>query len=198
MSIGSLFKKIFNFNSSSVDFLTKSQSSILSAAAILGISGGVNAILGLVKNNMLARYFGVSSDLTVFFTAEKIPNLTYSVLIVGAISTVFIPVFTGLIKKDKEEAFKTASSIISITVAFFLLIGTLIFFSAESIIKLLALNKFSLEEVALGASLLRIMLISQALLVISSMFTSVLQSYRNFFSSCVGSDFFITLVCLWE
>ena len=158
----------------------KTQKTILSAAFILAVSSGVNAFLGFLKGRLLASYFGISSDLTVFYTADRIPNLVYSVLIVGAVSTVFIPIFTSLVKKDKEEAYKTASSIINATFLFFIIIGTLVFIFAPQIIEVLALGKFSPEQVDLGSKLMRIMIGSQLLLVAGSLTTSVLQSLNYF------------------
>ena len=119
---------LLNFRNKNLSgFLFKTQNTILSAAVILGVASGVSAVLGLVKTRLLASYFGVSKDLTIFYTADKIPNLIYSVLIVGAVSTVFIPIFTSLLKKDKEEAFRVASSIIGTTFIFFVTVGILIF-----------------------------------------------------------------------
>ena len=161
-------------------FLFKTQNTILSAAFILGIATGVSAILGLIKTRLLASNFGVSRELAVFYTADRIPNLIYSILIVGAVSTVFIPVFTSILKKDEESAFKVASSIINATFLFFLFVGMFIFFLSPQLIRILSVGNFSEEEIKLGANLMRIMLISQTLLVAGSLTTSILQSFKYF------------------
>lgn len=161
-------------------FLFKTQNTILSAAVILGVASGVSAVLGLVKTRLLASYFGVSKELAIFYTADKIPNLIYSILIVGAVSTVFIPIFTSLLKKDKEDALKVASSIINTTVIFFILIGAVIFAFSPQIINLLSVGTFSQSEITLGSNLMRIMLVSQIFLVAGSLSTSVLQSFKYF------------------
>ncbi|OGC77669.1 murein biosynthesis integral membrane protein MurJ, partial [candidate division WWE3 bacterium RIFOXYD1_FULL_39_9] len=167
-------------------FLMDTQNTILSAALVLAISSGINAVLGVVKNRFFASEFGVSQELAVFYTADKIPNLVYSILIVGAISTVFIPVFTDLLKKDKQKAFETASTIINTTFVFFLVISTFIFIYAEPIINLLALGKFPSSDVTLGANLMRVMLISQMILVTGSLITSVLQSFKYFIAPAIA------------
>jgi putative peptidoglycan lipid II flippase len=161
-------------------FLTKTQNTILSAALILSVSSGISALLGVVKNRLLASNFGVSNDLAVFYTSDYIPNLIYSVLIVGAISTVFIPIFTGALKKDKGEAFKTASSIINATLLFFVILGLIVYVFAPQIFTLLSFGKFSPTEVTLGTNLMRIMLASQLILVLGSLATSILQSQKYF------------------
>ena len=162
------------------EFLLKTQNTILSAAFILSITSGINAFLGFVKGRLLARYFGVSDVLAVFYTADRIPNLIYSVLIVGAVSTIFIPVFTDLLTKDKDKAYKTASSMMNATLFFFLVFGILMFFVSPQTITVLSIGKFNPSEVTLGSNLMRIMLLSQLILVGGSLITSVLQSFKYF------------------
>lgn len=162
------------------NFLNKTQQTILSAAFILSAASGINAILGFVKGRLLATYFGDSTELAVFYTADRIPDLIYSVIVVGALSTVFIPVFTSLYKKDKEKAWNTASSMINISLSIFFIFSAIIFFSAPTIMKGLSIGKFSPGEIALGANLMRIMLGAQLVLVASSFITSILQSFKYF------------------
>ena len=95
--------------------INKTQKTILSAAFILAFASGINALLGFVKGRLLATYFGDSKELAIFYTADRIPDLIYSVLVVGALSTIFIPVFTSQYKKDKDKAWNTASSMFNIT-----------------------------------------------------------------------------------
>lgn len=161
-------------------FLFTTQNSILSAALVLAVAGGLSAVLGFLRTRLLAANFGVSNQLAIFYTADRIPNLIYSVLIVGAVSTVFIPVFTGLLKKNREEAFRVASSIINTTFLLFILVGAVMFILAPQIIKLLSVGSFTENEIQLGTNLMRIMLASQILLVAGSLSTSILQSFSYF------------------
>ncbi|MFZ2664113.1 MAG: murein biosynthesis integral membrane protein MurJ [Patescibacteria group bacterium] len=161
-------------------FLFKTQNTILSATLVLALTSGISAILGFIKTRLLTLNFGVSNELAVFYTADRIPNLMYSVLIVGAISTVFIPVFTGLLKNNKEEAYSVASSIINTTLLFFLVAGIIMFAFAPQIIRLLSVGSFTEKEIILGTNLMRIMLASQTFLVAGSLTTSILQSFSFF------------------
>ncbi len=161
-------------------FLNKTQNTILAAAFVLSVASGVNAILGFVKGRLLATFFGDSSELAVFYTADRIPDLIYSVLVVGALSTIFIPVFTTMYKKDKDKAWETASSMVNITLGFFAFLSLATFILAPTIMRLLSVGKFSEQEILLGASLMRIMMTAQLLLVASSFLTSILQSFKYF------------------
>jgi len=161
-------------------FIIKTQKTILSAAFVLAVASGFNAILGFVKGRLLATYFGDSKELAIFYTADRLPDLLYSVLVVGALSTVFIPVFTTLYKKDKSRAWDTASSMINITVGFFLVLSVLIFIFAPYLMTALSLGQFGESEILLGTKLMRIMLAAQLILVASSFLTSILQSFKYF------------------
>jgi putative peptidoglycan lipid II flippase len=162
------------------NLLVKAQNTILSAAFILFVSSGLNAILGLVKNRMLAGRFGVSEDLALFYTADRIPNLIYSVLVVGALSTIFIPIFMDKYKQNHQEAFETASTLINFILVFFAILCIVTWIFAPLIITALGLGKFSHEHIVLGVQIMRVMLLSQFLLVMGSLVSSVLQSYRLF------------------
>lgn len=180
-----VFQNVFNkLNGlglkSRLGFVVKAQNTIISAAFVLAVSSGLTAILGLFKGRLLTSYFGVSDALGIFYTADKIPNLVYSVLVVGALSTVFIPIFTELLTKDKKEAFETATSIIIVGTISFLILGSLVAIFAPFIIKILSVGKFTQAQIILGANLMRIMILAQLILVISSFVTSVLQSFKYF------------------
>jgi putative peptidoglycan lipid II flippase len=170
--------------------INKTQKTILSAASILAVASGINAILGFVKGRLLATFFGDSAQLAVFYTADRIPDFMYSVLVVGALSTVFIPVFTSLYKKNKSRAWETASSLINITVAFFVVFSVLVFIFAPAVMRVLSLGKFGLTEIALGAKLMRIMLAAQLMLVVSSFLTSILQSFKYFLVPALAPIFY--------
>lgn len=163
-----------------LSFVVKAQKSIVSAAFLLGISSAATAFLGIFKGRLLATYFGVTNELGIFYVADKVPSLLSTVVIVGALSTVFIPVFTDLKANSEKKAWEVASAIINISVLFFILISILVIIFSKDVIRILSVDKFSSAEIALGANLMSIMMAAQILLVISSFFTSILQSFKYF------------------
>ena len=72
----------------------------MSAAFVLGAASLVSRLLGLVRDRMLAGMFGAGDELDIYYAAFRIPDLIYSLLVVGAISAGFIPVFINYIQKD--------------------------------------------------------------------------------------------------
>lgn len=183
-----IIKKLANriTNARLSTFLLKTQNTIISAAFMLSLAGGVNALLGFVKGRVTATYFGDSIEVAVFFTADKIPSLIFQVLVWGSLSTIFIPIFTNIYKKNKAESYKAASALINTTLLIFLIISLPAFIFATELISLLAVGTFNTEQIALGAALLRIMLIGQIILVISTFLTSILQSFRLFLATAIA------------
>lgn len=176
--------KISNINKN--NFLIASQNSIISAALVVSGMYAVSAVLGLFRTRLLAHYFGDSADLAVFYTADRIPSFIYSVLVVGTLSAVFIPIFTNAYSKSKAEAWNFASGVILIGTGMFAVLGTVAFIFAPQLITVLSVGKFSPAETILGANLMRIMLLGQLLLVVSSFLSSILQSFKYFFVSALA------------
>ena len=160
--------------------MNRKSNSILSAAVIIGVSYLGSALLGLIRNHLLAaRFFGgMEADLDVYFAAFVIPDTVFQLLVVGAVSAAFIPVYQEYHEKSKEEANKLANSALS-SIGFFLLIfSVIIVIFARPLAGLLA--HFSPEKLDLMANLIRLMSIAQILFAISAFLTGVLQSQRRF------------------
>ena len=83
---------------------SSTQNTVLSAAFVLALAYGISAVLGLIRSRLMATFFGDSLELSVFYIADRIPALIYSVLAVGALATVFIPVFAQELEKGKRQS----------------------------------------------------------------------------------------------
>ena len=161
-------------------FLTKAQSTIISAAGILAITSGATALLGLIKSRLLTSFFGVSTDLSVFYTADRIPTLIYSLFVIGVLSTVFIPIYSDSLKNAEENANKIASTIINFGMLFFVIFGGFAFIYARRIIEVISVYQFTPTEVTLGTNLMRIILLAQFFLLLGSFLTSLAQTHNLF------------------
>ena len=81
-------------------------------------SGAVSAItmlsrvLGLVRDRVIATYFGAGMATDAFFVAFKIPNLLRRLVAEGSLATAFVPVFTDEKQRSEEDAKKALSSIL--------------------------------------------------------------------------------------
>src|SRR3970282_2733242 len=92
------------------DFPLSSQVDILSAAVVLSGSILVSRVLGLVRDRALAHYF-FGNDICIYFAAFRLPDTLFDVLIIGALSSAFIPTFISYISRRKEaEGWRGAGS----------------------------------------------------------------------------------------
>lgn len=169
-------------NPQMVNRLFSKQSSVFVAAVILMIAVLASRLLGLLRDRFLAAYFfdGASAgQLDIYFAAFRLPDMVFQLLVVGALSAAFIPVFTHYLVKDKLEAWHVASTVISLGVAGFLGLSGLIFFLAEPLSQLIA-PSFSVQDLALMVTITRWLLLAQLSFLVSNFLTGILQSEQLF------------------
>jgi putative peptidoglycan lipid II flippase len=160
--------------------LNHSSKTVFSAAFILALTALISRVLGLFRDRLLAGRFGAGNELDIYFAAFRLPDLIYSILIIGAISSAFIPVFAQYFRKDEKEAWHLTSGLFNWV--FLILIGlSLIFiFFAPWIVSLIAPG-FSGEKKEMTVILTRIMFLSPLFLGMSSILSGVLQYFHRFF-----------------
>ena len=75
------------------------------AAGVVGFFTFLSRIFGLVRDMVLARFFGSGVAADAFFMAFTIPNLLRRLFAEGSLTIAFIPVFTEYLRqKTKEDA----------------------------------------------------------------------------------------------
>jgi len=198
-----VFKKILNSQSKT----------ITSAAVILGAASLVSRLLGVFRDRILAGKFGAGDAMDVYFAAFRVPDLIYGLLVVGALTAGFIPVFTSYLSKKRdadaprtvlgvssesrsrsgtvmpEEAQYLANDVLNIVgLGLFLICGLAIIF-ARQIVPLIAPG-FGPEKLNLTISLSRIIFLSPIFLGISGVFSGVLQSFKHFIAFSLAPIFY--------
>lgn len=159
---------------------TKKQQSVRSAAFVLVTMVLVSRLLGLVRDRMLAARFA-PDDLGIYFAAFRIPNFLFELLVMGALTSAFIPVFTKYLTQDKrDDAWETASTLINLSIIVLFLISIPLFLWAPQLSRFLAPG-FSPAQIEQMATFTRFMIIFQvAPLLVGNFFTGILQSYQLF------------------
>ncbi len=161
-------------------FNGKPTESITAAAFIIAVSSFASRFLGLFRDRILASEFGAGDILDSYYAAFRIPDLLYNLLILGALSAAFIPVFTGLISKNKEEeGWELTSGILNINILALMILGVIFSFFAPFFTNLITPG-FSGEKSELTVALTRIMFLSPIFLGISAIFGGVLVSFKKF------------------
>jgi putative peptidoglycan lipid II flippase len=112
--------------------------SISSASFILAVSYLVSAVLGLLRDRLLAGTFGAGNELDVYYTAFTVPDFIALILIFGAIAAAVIPIFSGYLLKSKEDAWKYLSNLLNVFLGFLIIICGILIIFTPSIIALIA------------------------------------------------------------
>lgn len=167
--------------------------SVAIAALLVGFSSFISRLLGLLRDRILAGQFGAGDELDVYYAAFRVPDLLYNLLVLGALSAGFIPLFSHLFKEEEgennTEAWRLASNIINILFGGLLIVGIIGVVFAPQIIKLITPG-FSPEKIALTAQLSRVMFLSPLLLGMSAVLGGMLQSAKRFFVYSLSPIFY--------
>ena len=159
----------------------RQQSNILSAAAIITGSVFLSAILGVARNRLLVSHFFVSKTaLDAYWIAFYLPELVFQLLVIGALSAAFIPVYSKYKNQDPREAQDVANSMINIILLVFTTLSVIIFIWAEPFNKLITGTNFSPDQLALATKFTRIMLLAQFFFAISNFLTGIIQANHRF------------------
>lgn len=179
--------------------------SVGGAALVIALFGIVSRLLGFLRDRVLAGTFGAGDVLDAYYAAFRIPDLLYGLLVAGALSAAFVPVFTELHeKKGEQEAWQLTSGILSLIVLFLGVFGAIAFVFARPLVEVLVPGFFQ-EKQSLAVLLTRVMLLGPIFLGMSAVFGGVLVSFRNFivFSLApilynigiiIGAVFFVPIV----
>lgn len=173
-----------------ISLLYSRQTSILSAASIIMATMMLSKILGLVRDRLLAHVFS-PEVIDIFWAAFRLPDLIFQIIILGALSVAFIPVFTEhLESKGKEDAFEMARAVLNLALAIFIVITILIYFLAQPIIANFIAPGFTFERQLQVTQLTRIILLGQIILVVGSFFIGISQSFQRFIIPSLAPVFY--------
>lgn len=137
-------------------------------------------ILGLVRNRFLAHFFSIDV-LDTYKAAFVLPDILANVLITGALSVAFIPIFTTYLnKRNEREGWRIASDVLNISLLFYGVLAVVLLIFAKPILAKFVVPGFDEEKLSLTSSITSIILFGEFLLIIGSFFTSALQSFHRF------------------
>lgn len=168
------------------DLLLRRQTNILSAASVIAAAVLFSRVLGLFKYRLLTDRFSVS-DIGIFITAFRLPNTVFDLIVMGALTAAFIPVFTSYIAREKyPDANQIASTILNISILIFLLFTAFFLLFTNQIMALIAPG-LTPAELALAVPFTRIMLVGQTLpLILGNFLTGILQSHKRFLAPALA------------
>jgi len=170
-------------------FWRKLATTVTGGAVLITFFTIISKILGLIRDRLLASYFGAGSLLDSYYAAFKLPDLIFNTLVLGALAVAFIPIFTKSWFTSKKHAFLLANTILNYLIVFILLISFIIFIFAPYLVPLITPG-FSGEILDQTINLTRVMLLSIIFFTISNVIGGILNSLRRFFTFSLAPVFY--------
>jgi putative peptidoglycan lipid II flippase len=153
---------------------------ILSSAGIIAFFSLLSRALGLLRDRFLAGSFGAGEVLDAYYAAFKVPDFLFNLLVLGALTSAFVPVVGSyLAQKKRLEANRITSAVFNLLALLMIVLSATAFILAPQLIDLTAPG-FSDVARDLTIRLTRIMLLSPIIFGISSVVSSYLNTTRHF------------------
>src|SRR3989344_4612233 len=128
--------------------LNRQSKTITAAAVILGAASLLSRLLGILRDRILAGQFGAGAELDMYYAAFRLPDLLYNLLILGALSAGFIPVFTGYLNR-KSKAWQLVNDLLNVMFVALIFICGVLFLLAPWLVKIITPG-FSGQNLEIG------------------------------------------------
>lgn len=161
--------------------LFSKENSVRGASIILIITLTLSNVLGLLRDRFLAKNI-LTSDLDIYYASFRIPDLIFNFLILGAITSAFIPVFSEyVVGKKLKDGYRITNSLINIALVA-LIVTTLILILFMPQIMPLVVPKFDSARMNEAIKYSRLLMITPIFFSTSYILGGVLNSFKRFLS----------------
>ena len=161
--------------------------SVARSAIVVMLAMIVSRLLGYVRDVIIYAQIGQNHFTDAYNAAFKIPDCIYMILVGGALSAAFIPVVSSyLAKGKKEDVWKFTSVVINVISGLLLLLVIIAYIFAPQFIGFYV-RGFDAETLELTVVLTRIMLLQAVLMAMAGICQGILQSFKIFTPTAVGS-----------
>ncbi|UCD94551.1 MAG: murein biosynthesis integral membrane protein MurJ [Candidatus Zixiibacteriota bacterium] len=160
----------------------KETQSIAASAGKVSGATAFSRVMGLIREQVMAYFFGAGMATDAFVAAFRIPNLLRDLFAEGALSSAFVPVFKDkMVTSGNKEAFRLANlTISSLLLVVGLVIALGIIFTPAIIY--ISANGFTSDpgKFNLTVILTRLMFVYLLLVSVSAAFMGILNSFGRF------------------
>jgi putative peptidoglycan lipid II flippase len=171
------------------------------AAVVILLATVLGRALGLVRDQVVAYFFGAGDATDAFFLAYKIPYLL-SLTVGGALTATFIPVFTQrLATGRKKQAWDLSVSMTNAIAVVMLVITGALMLTAPWVIPLFGFG-FQTQTAGMAVLMFQILMPSVVFTGIAGLATGILNSLKSFalpaFSVSIGAAATIAFVLVFH
>lgn len=153
------------------------------AASLLAGSSLVASLLGLFRERLFnsTYYLTYPTGADAYRVAFTVPDFMFIILVSGALSVSFIPVFNQrLAKGNKKSAWELSTSVMNLMAIATLVASVLIIIFAEPLVRFVIGPGLDESSTALATSMMRVIAVSPFLFAIATVLTSMQQAVGRF------------------
>lgn len=176
---------------SSSDAQTSRTRHLARSTVIVMVAFGLAKVISLAQTFIIARVFGVGAEWDAFVTANRIPELIFTLIAGGALAHAFIPIFSGyLAREDHAGGWRVASQVINFIFGVTFIASVIAYYAAPWLIANFVAPGFTAEAQATTVGLMRVLLISTLIFSVSGIVMGILQSFNHFLLPAVAPMMF--------
>jgi len=171
----------------------KKLSRLTKVSLLLAVLFSLDKLLGVARQMLVSRQFGLSAELDVFNAANNLPDMLFMLISGGALAIAFIPVLTEVLSKEgQEKAWSLFSNILNIAFLVTAALAILIAIFAGPLVSgnLGIAPGFSSPQIALTIKLLRLNLIATLVFSLSGLVMAGLQANQHFLLPALAPIFY--------
>lgn len=169
-----------------------SSSRLARSAGVVGVATMTSRVLGLVREQVLAYWFGASDSMDAFLVAFRVPNLVRDLFAEGAMSAALVPTFSRTLARDgRARAWQLGNSVMNAVVlaTTVLVLGAIVF--APELVRWLAAGFADVPgKLELTVTLTRVMAPFLVLVAVAAACMGMLNSLDVFFLPALSPAMF--------
>ncbi|WP_064580074.1 murein biosynthesis integral membrane protein MurJ [Streptobacillus moniliformis] len=155
----------------------------------------LSRILGLIREIVIAAFFGATGHTDAYFASSRIANFFTTLLGEGSLGTAFIPIYNEIKEENNlERANSFVFNLTNLIVSFSFTISLFTALFSDFTLKYILKFKDA-EMIATASILLKIMSFYLVFISVSGLISSLLNNYGKFYiSTLVGVVFNLTII----
>jgi putative peptidoglycan lipid II flippase len=153
------------------------------AAALLSAALLASMVFGIIRIRLLTNFYydTYPVGLDAYNAAFLLPDFMYFILVSGALSVTFIPVFNQrMASGNKKSAWRLSTSLVNLMAIATLLASVLIIIFAEPLIRFVIAPGLSESGTALAISMMRVIAVNPFLFAVATVIASIQQAVGRF------------------
>ena len=167
--------------------LSRREFSVQGASLLLMATFLASAILGAVRQVLLGAQFGATETIGAFTAASRLPDVLFTLIAGGALSSALLPVLASTrLAGGEAAAWRLASLVLNALVVALLVVSVVGIVAAPLLIRVIILPGYDAGTQQLAVTMTRIMMIQPVILGVGTVVTAWLNSRNRFFLPAIG------------